>query len=81
VRVCDLSSPRLLRPPLLGFKYLQPRLSIGMRGGVLQADAQDALPTASTCVNLLKLPPYQSEETMRQKLLLAIQSGAGFALS
>ncbi|KAG8852075.1 hypothetical protein FRB91_007040 [Serendipita sp. 411] len=39
------------------------------------------LPTASTCVNLLKLPLYQDEETMRKKLLHAINSGAGFDLS
>lgn len=41
----------------------------------------DRLPTASTCMNLLKLPEFNDEETLRQKLLYAIESGAGFELS
>lgn len=41
----------------------------------------DRLPTASTCMNFLKLPEYPDEETMRSKLLYAIESGAGFELS
>jgi len=41
----------------------------------------DRLPTASTCMNLLKLPEFQDEDTLRQKLLYAIESGAGFELS
>lgn len=34
--------------------------------------SDDLLPQASTCFFSLKLPPYTNEETMRQKLLLAI---------
>lgn len=52
-----------------------------MRGGVLDETSQLALPTASTCFNLLKLPPYQDANVLREKLLLAIKSGAGFDLS
>jgi hypothetical protein len=32
-------------------------------------------------MNMLKLPPYASEETARAKLLLAIRSESGFDLS
>lgn len=63
------------RPPLLGFKELDPPFCI-QHVGVL-----DRLPTASTCMNLLKLPEFSSEETLREKLLYAIQAGAGFELS
>lgn len=39
------------------------------------------LPTASTCMNLLKLPEIPDESMLRDKLLYAIESGAGFELS
>ncbi|KAJ8081351.1 ubiquitin-protein ligase (E3) [Marasmius tenuissimus] len=64
------------RPPLLGFKELNPHFAIRDAG-----EDQDRLPTASTCVNLLKLPRYKSPEILRAKLLQAINSGAGFDLS
>ncbi|KII83229.1 hypothetical protein PLICRDRAFT_180633 [Plicaturopsis crispa FD-325 SS-3] len=64
------------RPPLLGFKELVPNFSIRDAG-----NDESRLPTASTCVNLLKLPRYKSERVLRQKLLQAIHSGAGFDLS
>ena len=67
------SSPN---PPLLGFGELNPKFSIRNAG----TDAS-RLPTASTCVNLLKLPEYNDEQTCRDKLVYAIQSGAGFDLS
>ncbi|KAF8322685.1 HECT-domain-containing protein [Clavulina sp. PMI_390] len=64
------------RPPLLGFKELNPRFSIR------DAGLDDSrLPTSSTCVNLLKLPQYSSEAGLRQKLIQAITSNAGFDLS
>eukprot|EP00899_Mesostigma_viride_P019367 jgi/Mesvir1/27431/Mv07221-RA.2 len=84
------------RPPLLGFRYLEPKFCIQRVGGEggggsgdmmdddeSQAAAQgtDRLPTASTCMNLLKLPPYRSKRTIREKLLYAISAGAGFDLS
>ncbi|KAF8527427.1 HECT-domain-containing protein [Hysterangium stoloniferum] len=64
------------RPPLLGFKELYPKFSIRD-----SSSDEQRLPTSSTCVNLLKLPRYQSERVMRQKLIQAINSGAGFDLS
>ncbi|MBN3308090.1 UBE3C ligase, partial [Amia calva] len=41
----------------------------------------ERLPTASTCMNLLKLPEFCDESLMRNKLLYAIESSAGFELS
>ena len=41
----------------------------------------DRLPTASTCMNLLKLPEFKDEETLSAKLLYALESESGFELS
>lgn len=64
------------RPPLLGFKDLYPPFCIQNAGR-----EPTRLPTASTCMNLLKLPEFQDIETMRQKLKYAVDSGSGFELS
>ncbi|KAI0357322.1 HECT-domain-containing protein [Trametes cingulata] len=64
------------RPPLLGFKELNPNFAIRDATG-----DESRLPTASTCVNLLKLPRYKSPQVLREKLLQAINSNAGFDLS
>lgn len=64
------------RAPLLGFSHLNPSFSIRD-----SSDDQTRLPSTSTCVNLLKLPRYSDAETLRTKLLYAVNSGAGFDLS
>ncbi|KAM6978093.1 ubiquitin-protein ligase E3C [Aplochiton taeniatus] len=64
------------RPPLLGFKELYPAFCIHNGGSDLER-----LPTASTCMNLLKLPEFCDQNLMRNKLLYAIESSAGFELS
>ena len=64
------------RAPLLGFGQLSPQFSIRDGG-----NDEERLPSASTCVNLLKLPRYTSAETLKSKLLYAVTSGAGFDLS
>jgi ubiquitin-protein ligase E3 C len=66
------------RPPPLGFASLNPPFTI-QRVGIMRDG--DRLPTASTCFNVLKLPTYSSEKVMRQRLLMAIESGAGFELA
>ncbi|KAJ9100578.1 hypothetical protein QFC21_003622 [Naganishia friedmannii] len=63
-------------PPLLGFKFLNPNFGIRLAG-----NDTTRLPSASACANLLKLPRYQDERTLRIKLLQAINSNAGFDLS
>jgi len=64
------------RPPLLGFRELHPAFCIHHGGSEV-----DRLPSASTCMNLLKLPEFKDEDTLRNKLLYAIESAAGFELS
>eukprot|EP01004_Peranema_trichophorum_P004090 NODE_3034_length_1437_cov_40.518265_g2637_i0.p1 GENE.NODE_3034_length_1437_cov_40.518265_g2637_i0~~NODE_3034_length_1437_cov_40.518265_g2637_i0.p1 ORF type:complete len:388 (-),score=106.67 NODE_3034_length_1437_cov_40.518265_g2637_i0:272-1291(-) len=44
------------------------------------ADNDQALPTASTCTNVLHLPKYSSKETLRKKLIWALSGGTGFGL-
>ena len=66
------------RPPPLGFKSLNPPFTI-QRVGIFR-DA-DRLPTASTCFNVLKLPTYSSAKVLRERLIYAVESGAGFELS
>lgn len=66
------SSPRA---PLLGFSYLNPCFTIQ------RAEGDVRLPTASTCLNLLKLPNYPSLEVVREKLKYALTSNTGFNLS
>ena len=64
------------RPPLQGFRHLNPHFCIHKAG-----EAEQRLPTASTCMNLLKLPAYASSSILRDKLLYSIRSGAGFEMS
>ncbi|VDK74445.1 unnamed protein product [Litomosoides sigmodontis] len=63
------------RPPIMGFKTLTPPMGIQLVHDI------DKLPTAATCMNLLKLPLYDDTETLRRKLIYAINCGAGFELS
>ncbi|CDY08993.1 BnaC01g30980D [Brassica napus] len=69
------------RGPLLGFKYLEPAFCIQRAAGSASNEAVDRLPTSATCMNLLKLPPYQSKEQLETKLMYAISAEAGFDLS
>jgi len=68
------------RPPLLGFKELFPAFCIQKTAHPAE-EANSRLPTASTCMNLLKLPAYTSEDDCRERILYAISAGAGFELS
>jgi len=66
------------RPPPLGFASMNPPFTV-QRVGIMRDG--EKLPSASTCFNILKLPTYSSEKVLRERLLYAIQSGAGFELS
>ena len=73
------------RQPLLGFRVLSPlpcihQVRLNEDNGFLDKKKMK-LPTSATCMNLLKLPNYMSKEILREKLLYAIESGAGFELS
>ncbi|KAJ2555022.1 ubiquitin-protein ligase (E3), partial [Coemansia sp. RSA 1933] len=66
------------RPPLLGFAELNPRFCIS---GTSVEEEKNRLPSASTCVNLLKMPPYGSSQVLWDKLKTAVEFNAGFDLS
>lgn len=66
------------RAPLLGFSTLSPPFTLQK---VSISSDDEALPSASTCFNVLKLPTYSSSKVMKDKLLTAIHSGAGFELT
>ena len=66
------------RAPLMGFGSLQPLFC------VVKMDCSDPdtkLPTSSTCFNLLRIPPYSSEKVMKEKIMYAIHSNAGFEMA
>lgn len=71
------------RQPLLGFAHLSPAFGIQLVPTLQPGDdpASVRLPSAATCMNLLKLPRYSSPQQLRDKLLYAISSNSGFELS
>jgi ubiquitin-protein ligase E3 B len=81
------------RPPLLGFRHLQPPFTVQCVSGDggdtpsvlaffgMGRHETNRLPTASTCFNLLKLPNFKSRAVLRERLLYAIRAGQGFELS
>lgn len=58
------------------------RISINGTGFVISrmGGSLDQLPTAHTCFNHILLPPYESKDVLRQKLLIAIEHCQGFDL-
>jgi ubiquitin-protein ligase E3 C len=83
-----------IRQPLLGFKELNPKFCIqkvskfaniqlgsDYASNPATKDLVPRLPSAATCMNLLKLPQYDSLEMLKEKLLYAIRSKSGFELS
>lgn len=64
------------KAPLLGFGALRPKFAIRRAG-----NDPSRLPTASTCVNMIKLPNYANKRILREKLLTSIRADAGFDLS
>ncbi|CAE7455503.1 unnamed protein product, partial [Symbiodinium pilosum] len=62
--------------PIGGFSGLKPPLTVVKKeapSAPLTAD--DFMPSVMTCANYLKLPEYSSEETLKQKLQLAMREG------
>ena len=60
----------------MGFAHLMPQFCVHRA-----TDEEGRLPTSATCMNLLKLPPYESLEVLRERLTYAIEAGCGFELS
>lgn len=70
------------RQPLLGFSSLEPFPAIQqIRLQNDELSKNSRLPTSSTCMNLLKLPNYKDRNLLKEKLLAAVESGAGFELT
>lgn len=69
-----VGSPRL---PPGGIAALSPKLTVVQRLNSVRTEGDSAndLPSVATCVNFLKLPKYSDKETMKQRLLLAINEG------
>jgi ubiquitin-protein ligase E3 B len=78
------SSPR---PPLQGFKHLNPPFVIHKVNCAASPFAYfgaadvSRLPSASTCFNMLKLPNYRRLATLEKSVKYAVESRAGFELS
>lgn len=83
-----------IRSPLLGFKELNPKFAIQKvsqyehipvgsdhSNNPAALGLVPRLPSAATCMNLLKLPQYENLTILREKLLYAIRSNSGFQLS
>ena len=66
------------RAPLQGFASLNPKLCIQR---VNADENEQTLPTAATCMNLLRMPRYTSTARLRERILYAIQHGTGFQLT
>ena len=67
------------RPPLLGFKYMNPHFCIGK----IEVDGPTLrYPTASTCANMMHIPYYGNTpdglKKMRETFDYAINSNQGF---
>ncbi|DBA00336.1 TPA: hypothetical protein N0F65_001531 [Lagenidium giganteum] len=66
------------RAPSLGFGALTPPFCV-QKIPIRRDD--ELLPSSSTCFNTLKLPTYSSYKVLREKLLTAVTSGAGFEMT
>lgn len=72
----------LPRLPVGGFKALRPELTVVKKHPEGGLSSDDYLPSVMTCANYLKLPEYSLEAKMRQRLVQAVNEGAGaFLLS
>jgi E3 ubiquitin-protein ligase TRIP12 len=62
---------------LLGFRGLNPPLTVVRKPHEAPLSPDDYLPSVMTCVNYLKLPAYSSKEVLAAKLLTAMKEGGG----
>lgn len=67
----------MLMLSVIGFRGLNPPLTVVRKPHEAPLTADDYLPSVMTCVNYLKLPQYSSKEVMRQKLGIAMMEGVG----
>lgn len=62
---------------LLGFRGLNPPLTVVRKPHEAPLSPDDYLPSVMTCVNYLKLPAYSSKEVLAAKLSTAMKEGGG----
>lgn len=68
------------RPPVGGLRCLGRPIMVVRKN--LEGSGEGTLPSCSTCFLYVKLPPYSSEEIMKERLLTAIREGRrNFSLS
>uniref|UniRef100_A0A7E4VH56 E3 ubiquitin-protein ligase n=1 Tax=Panagrellus redivivus TaxID=6233 RepID=A0A7E4VH56_PANRE len=70
-------SPRL---PIGGFRGLNPALTV-VRKIVAYGNSEGELPSAMTCYNFLKIPPYSNYETFVERFQVALQFIYSFHLT
>ncbi|PKU47913.1 e3 ubiquitin-protein ligase trip12 isoform x3 [Limosa lapponica baueri] len=73
--VFPLSHLQYFYPEEVGFRSLNPPLTIVRKTFESTENPDDFLPSVMTCVNYLKLPDYSTIEIMREKLLIAAREG------
>lgn len=72
-------SPRL---PIGGFKNLKPVFTVVLKHSEGDLKPDNYLPSVMTCANYLKLPNYSSSDILEERLMKAVNEGAGaFLLS
>ncbi|TNN77199.1 E3 ubiquitin-protein ligase HACE1 [Liparis tanakae] len=64
------------RVPHGGFAFLTGGSGLQKFTVSAVAFSSNLLPTASTCINMLKLPEYPSQEVLRDRLLIALHCGS-----
>ncbi|KAL4657477.1 E3 ubiquitin-protein ligase HACE1 isoform X1 [Arapaima gigas] len=64
------------RVPHGGFAYLMGGSGLQKFTIAAVPYTPNLLPTSSTCINMLKLPEYPSQETLRDRLLVALHCGS-----
>ncbi|GMT32611.1 hypothetical protein PFISCL1PPCAC_23908, partial [Pristionchus fissidentatus] len=70
-------SPRL---PVGGFRALNPPLTV-VRKSAAYGSSDEELPSAMTCYNYLKVPPYSSYEVFFERFSVALQFVTSFHLT
>jgi E3 ubiquitin-protein ligase TRIP12 len=61
----------------LGFRGLNPALTVVRKPHEAPLKADDYLPSVMTCVNYLKLPEYSTKAVMVEKLQVSMKEGVG----
>ncbi|CAN0294279.1 unnamed protein product [Lampetra planeri] len=70
------------RVPHGGFGFLTGGSGLQRFNITAVAYTANLLPTASTCINMLKLPEYPSRESLRDRLLVALHCGSqGYSMA